>query len=492
MNEDVKVPNDVLDRKKDLSLYERMREIWDDPKEQEPEEPKIEPINKPENNSGDIQTYPNPTSVHLSSEEKEEDKKLMDTINDTRNKYNDTLGELKEAKIHGERLINEIGQLPSNCPENDRKKLENELADKKEDYEDLMDDLKNYKQELCEANNNRGKKLGYIDIPSVFGNTSDKIPSPIGETGFIPDNTKISTDELTDKTILSKRQSLLFAIDENGKIGRKVDIETLKKADLDGDFRLDGKEIDDYISKMQEKYPGAVEEYYTKEALRQQIGVKYAEAGDKIPHSYEYGMIKGTRRYEESKGDEYYVDFNESKLFSKNPIYELMKDEKGDVTDRRRKAFYNTYNLDDVESLRALQQDVKSGNCKNILLNERFNSNANEQKTTLDDIPGEKPNANEQKHPSGDIPGEEQNANEQKHPSGDIPGEKPNADERETILAGIPGEEQNANEQKTTPAGIPGEEQNANEQEREIITIATMNNDKANNGIPNKSQQSRC
>ena len=110
------------------------------------------------------------------------------------------------------------------------------------------------------------------------------------------------------------------------------------------------------------------------------------------------------------------------------------------MTDRRRKAFYNTYNLDDVESRRALQQDVKSGNCKNILLNERFNSNANEQETTLAGIPGEEQNANEQKHPSGDIPGEEQNANEQKHPSGDIP-----------------GEEQNANEQKTTPAGIQGE-----------------------------------
>ena len=320
-------------------------------KEENEEEPK-----KEENEDFDISLTPAYKEICNDLSKKQED-------------YDNILNELKQTKAEGQAVLR-ILNSPSTgtAGESNKDFLQNKLDSYKDRYEELREDFCDIKAELCDLRNQKAKMLDSIDIESVFGITSDKIPSQIGggqDNIFIEDphnkETSMFFENFQNKTCLTRDESLLFTIDDNGNIGRKVNYQTLEEADLDGNGILDSNEINTYVKSMSEQHPDAIKVFDAKENIRNELGILYAEKGDNIPSSYKYGFIKGTQNYESSPDDRYYVDFNATK-FGGNDFYNFIKDpETGNVDPKHVDEFYNRYNLDNLDSLKKLKEDMNSG-----------------------------------------------------------------------------------------------------------------------------------
>ena len=247
--------------------------------------------------------------------------------------------------------------------------------------------------EICDLRNQLANIKGFVDIDAVF-NMDDYIATRNSADGIMPD--KIWTQDLADKTILTDKEALLFSIDDKGNVGRKVDYKKLDGADLDKDGTLDRQEISTYVDTMSELYPNAIDDYYSKEAIRSELGIDYVEQGDEVASSYKYNFFNGDQHYDKAKADGYYVDFNETKFFRHNNFYEFLKDPNTENVDKNTvDEFYKRYNLDDLSDLKQLQSDMSSGksfeelyNIEDIKQEGDNNLNPTEQQETTDDGKG--------------------------------------------------------------------------------------------------------
>lgn len=247
--------------------------------------------------------------------------------------------------------------------------------------------------EICDLRNQLANIKGFVDIDAVF-NMDDYIATRNSADGIMPD--KIWTQDLADKTILTDKEALLFSIDDKGNVGRKVDYKKLDGADLDKDGTLDRQEISTYVDTMSELYPNAIDDYYSKEAIRSELGIDYVEQGDEVASSYKYNFFNGDQHYDKAKTDGYYVDFNETKFFRHNNFYEFLKDPNTENVDKNTvDEFYKRYNLDDLSDLKQLQSDMSSGksfeelyNIEDIKQEGDNNLNPTEQQETTDDGKG--------------------------------------------------------------------------------------------------------
>ena len=296
-------------------------------------------------------------------------KAICTDLSNKQEDYDNILNELKQIKTEGQVVLRNLNsQSTGTAGESNKDLLQNKLVSYEDRYEKLREDFCDIKAELCDLRNQKAKMLDSIDIESVFGITSDKIPSPIGDgqgNVFIGDphnkETSMFFEDFQNKTCLTRDEALLFTRDDNGNIGRKVNYQTLEESDLDGNGILDRDEINAHVKYMSETYPNAIKVFDEKESIRNELGIEFAEKGDNIPSSYKYGFIKGTQNYESSPDDRYYVDFNATK-FGGNDFYNFIKDpETGNVDPKHVDEFYNRYNLDDLDSLKKLKEDMNSG-----------------------------------------------------------------------------------------------------------------------------------
>lgn len=272
--------------------------------------------------------------------DKEVKKAKKSTFNDG---FTDKVEKLVEVNHQIDNTYNEYIKLRSGSNEEQAERLE---------------DIHNKKEELCELLNQKAVMCNYVDIDALFSSSPMLYQEDRNQSLH---DAKIRTTDLADKTILTDKEALLFSIDENGNVGKKVAYNTLIKADLDKDGTLGRTEIDSYVDDMDKAFPNAIEVFDQKEMIRDELGIKFADKGEQIPSSYKYDIFRGTQNYEQAKDDCYYVDFNETKLLG-NRFYEFIKDpETGDVSRESVEKFNKRYNLDDLDDLKQLKKDLSSG-----------------------------------------------------------------------------------------------------------------------------------